>query len=148
LFLNLFFFFIHFEAYTIHLLVLFIGPGFVVSCKVSNPFLYLKYLFLPWGPLFQESINCIQLCTTCLAFLLPENYSSHIQTWCSRRHATLFLNIFQERAFNLRLSNDVVYWRRKWQPTPAFLPAESQGRRSLVGCCLWGRTESYTTEVT
>ena len=34
------------------------------------------------------------------------------------------------------------------QPTPAFLPGESQGRGSLVGCCLWGRTESDTTEVT
>ena len=39
-------------------------------------------------------------------------------------------------------------WRRKWQPTPVFLPGESQGRRSLVGCRLWGRTESDTTEVT
>ena len=29
-----------------------------------------------------------------------------------------------------------------------FLPGESQGRGSLVGCCLWGRTESDTTEVT
>ena len=29
-------------------------------------------------------------------------------------------------------------WRRKWQPTPVFLPGESQGRGSLVGCCLWG----------
>ena len=39
-------------------------------------------------------------------------------------------------------------WRRKWQPTPVFLPGESQGRGSLLGCCLWGRTESDTTEVT
>ena len=39
-------------------------------------------------------------------------------------------------------------WRRKWQPTPVFLPGESQGRGSLVGCCLWGRTESDTTETT
>ena len=38
--------------------------------------------------------------------------------------------------------------RRKWQPTPVFLPGESQGRGSLVGCHLWGRTESDTTEVT
>ena len=35
-----------------------------------------------------------------------------------------------------------MHWRRKWQPTPVFLPGESQGRGSLVGCCLWGRTES------
>ena len=37
---------------------------------------------------------------------------------------------------------------KEWQPTPVFLPRESQGQRSLVGCCLWGRTESDTTEVT
>ena len=39
-------------------------------------------------------------------------------------------------------------WRRKWQPTPVFLTGESQGWRSLVGYCLWGRTESDTTEAT
>ena len=33
-------------------------------------------------------------------------------------------------------------------PTPVFLPGESQGQRCLVGCRLWGRTESDTTEVT
>ena len=42
----------------------------------------------------------------------------------------------------------VMYWRRKWQPTPVFLPGESQGQRSLVGCLLWGRTESDMTEAT
>ena len=31
---------------------------------------------------------------------------------------------------------------RKWPPTPVFLPGESRGRQSLVGCRLWGRTES------
>ena len=41
-----------------------------------------------------------------------------------------------------------MHWRRKWQPTPVFLPGESQGQDSLVGCRLWGRTESDTTEVT
>ena len=41
-----------------------------------------------------------------------------------------------------------MHWRRKWQPTPVFLPGESQGRGSLVGCCLWGRTELDTTEAT
>ena len=41
-----------------------------------------------------------------------------------------------------------MHRRRKWQPTPVFLPGESQGRGSLVGCRLWGRTESDTTEAT
>ena len=38
--------------------------------------------------------------------------------------------------------------RRKWQPSPVFLPGESQGWGSLVGCHLWGRKESDTTKVT
>ena len=38
--------------------------------------------------------------------------------------------------------------RRKWQPTQVFLPRESCGQRSLVGCCPWGHTESDTTEAT
>ena len=41
-----------------------------------------------------------------------------------------------------------MHWRRKRQPTPVFLPGESQGQGSLVGCRLWGHTESNTTEVT
>ena len=41
-----------------------------------------------------------------------------------------------------------MLWRRKWQPTPVFLPEESQGWGSLVGCRLWGRTESDTPEGT
>ena len=41
-----------------------------------------------------------------------------------------------------------MHWRRKWQPTSVFLPGESQGWGSLVGCRLWGRTESDMTEVT
>ena len=41
-----------------------------------------------------------------------------------------------------------MHWRRKWQPTLVFLPGESQGRGSLMGCHLWGHTESDTTEVT
>ena len=41
-----------------------------------------------------------------------------------------------------------MHWRRKWQPTPVFLPGESQGRGSLMCCRLWGRAESDTTEAT
>ena len=36
----------------------------------------------------------------------------------------------------------------KWQPTPVFLPGESQGRGSLVGCRLWVCTELDMTEAT
>ena len=41
-----------------------------------------------------------------------------------------------------------MHWRRKWPPIPVFLPGESQGRGSLVGCHLWCHTESDTTEAT
>ena len=41
-----------------------------------------------------------------------------------------------------------MHWRKKWQPTPVFLPGESQGRGSLVGFHLWGHTESDMTEAT
>ena len=50
------------------------------------------------------------------------------------------LRIRHDRATSLSLFT-FVNWRRKWQPTPVFLPGESQGRGSLVGCSLWGRTE-------
>ena len=39
-----------------------------------------------------------------------------------------------------------MHWRRKWQPIPVFLLGESQGRGSLVGCRVWGCTESDTTD--
>ena len=41
-----------------------------------------------------------------------------------------------------------MHWRRKWKPTQVFLPGESQERGSLVGCRLWGHTESDMTEAT
>ena len=57
------------------------------------------------------------------------------------------LRVGQDRATSLSLFT-FMHWRRKWQPTPVVLPGESQGRRSLVGCRLWGRTESDMTEAT
>ena len=57
------------------------------------------------------------------------------------------LGVRHNRATSLSLFT-FMHWRRKWQPTPVFLPGESQGLRSLMGCRLWGPTESDTTEVT
>ena len=39
-----------------------------------------------------------------------------------------------------------LHWRRKWQPTPVFLPGESQGQGSLEGYSQWGHKELDTTE--
>ena len=38
------------------------------------------------------------------------------------------------------------YLRKKWQPTPIFLPRKFHGLRSLVGYNPWGRKESDMTE--
>ena len=47
------------------------------------------------------------------------------------------LRVRQDLATSLSLFT-FMHWRRKWQPTPLFLPGESQGQGSLVGCRLWG----------
>ena len=52
------------------------------------------------------------------------------------------------RLSNLPFTFTFMHWRRKWQPTPVFLPGESQGQQSLMGCPLWGRTESDMIEAT
>ena len=57
-------------------------------------------------------------------------------------------NVYQQEKDLKIMLHSNMYWRRKWQPTPVFLPGESQGRGSLVGCHLWGHTESDTTEAT
>ena len=55
------------------------------------------------------------------------------------------LRIWHDWATSLSLFT-FMHWRRKWQLTPVFLPGESHGQGSLVGCHLWGHTESDTTE--
>ena len=57
------------------------------------------------------------------------------------------LRVRHDWAISLSLST-FMHWRRKWQPTPVFLSGESHGRRSLVGCSPWGRTELDPTEAT
>ena len=65
----------------------------------------------------------------------------------SRLQSVGSLRVGQDRATSLLLFT-FMHWRRKWQPTPVFLPEESQRQRSLVGCHLWGGTESDTSETT
>ena len=58
----------------------------------------------------------------------------------------------RQYGIGIRLANfslfTFMHWRRKWQPTPMFLPGESQGWGSLMGCRRWGRTELDMTEAT
>ena len=64
-----------------------------------------------------------------------------------RLHSMGSLRVRHDRVTSLSLFT-FMHWRRKWQPTPLFLLGESQGWGSLVGCRLWDRTESDTTEAT
>ena len=58
------------------------------------------------------------------------------------KHWTQRLNNFPTLIIFLVYGKHLMHWRREWQPTPVLLPGESQGLGSLMGCQLWGRTES------
>ena len=63
-------------------------------------------------------------------------------------HLCLFCCLAYQVIVTIFLNFIFMHRRRKWQPTPVFLPGESRRQRSLVGCHLWGCTESDTTEAT
>ena len=80
----------------------------------------------------------------------PLQYSCLENPWTEepgRLQSMGSLRVGHNRATSLSLFT-FMHWRRKWNPTPGFLPGESQRRGSLVGYCLWGHTESDMTEVT
>ena len=96
-------------------------------------------------PNFWESQNCLENAmaphSSTLAWKTPwMEEPGRLQSMGS-------LRVKHNGATSLSLST-FMHWRRKWQPTPVFLPGESQGRGSLVGCRLWGHTELDTTEST
>ena len=67
---------------------------------------------------------------------------------CAPRALTLTVTEGWGLCFSYLRATAFMHWRRQWQPTPVFLPGESQGRGSLVGCRLWGHRESDTIEAT
>ena len=105
------------------------------SCPVSLSF--------PTSQLFATGSQSIG--TSALVSVLPRN----IQDWFPLGLTGLILlSKGPSRVFSNTTVQKYQFWRRKWQPTPVFLPGESQGQGSLVGCCLWGHTESDTTDTT
>ena len=97
------------------------------------------------------SVSNFQTCSTALlstvAMLLEKAMAPHSSTLAWRilwmeepggLQSMGSLRVGHDRATSLSLFT-FMHWRRKWQPTPVFLPGESQGQRSLVGCRLWGR---------
>ena len=125
----------------------------------------------PWSPyvcplhlclyFYQENkiIYAIFLCQYKCQYLYISKlgFLDWLVLFLSLDHDSLDVRNLRDFLMYLINSNDSVtllwlftfmHWRRKWQPTPVFLPGESQGWWSLVGCSLWGCTESDTTEVT
>ena len=93
-------------------------------------------------PLFLQ--HAIMLLQRRNLLILPCDYKKKFEHW-NPIAESCFMAVFMMILNKLMLFS---FGRRKWQPTPVFLPGESQGQRSLVGCCLWGHTELDTTEVT
>ena len=89
--------------------------------------------------------------STCDAhFPVPKLKSHLLRYFCKPHPSFLFLHAYYQYKYieNNMHVQQLIPWRRKWQSTPVFLPGESQGWTSLVGCHLWGCTESDTTDVT
>ena len=116
----------------------------------------LEWLAVPFSRGSSQSRNGTQLSCIIGGFFMEKAMATHYSTlawkipWMEepgRLQSMGSLRVRQHWATSLSLF-PFLHWRRKWQPTPVFLPGESQGRGSLVGCCLWGRTESDTPEVT
>ena len=119
-----------------------ISPSNEHSRLISFRMDWLDLLAVQWtlkSPLQHHSSKASIL--WCLAFFivrLSHPYMTTGETTALIRQT--FVGTVMSLLFNM-LSRLVI-------PTPVFLPGESQGRRSLVGCCLWGRTESDTTKAT
>ena len=139
-------------------------------CDVETPgFVKVKKCNLPCGWFFKPPVKVDQTARWFIALITP----SWLYSWCVDPHLScvnLYANLVPLRtlwlrsegqqqlsgnksSFLLQLAEShhrATLWHGAsiWQPTPVFLPRESQGWGSLVGCRLWGRTESDTTEVT
>ena len=112
----------------------------LVLCMVYNKGKFcsaLEYLVLPTPFVEEKAVS-----PSC-GFSIRVKDDSIIYVW-----AISVLSVLLHWSICLFLCWNYTYWRRKWQPTPVFLLGESQGQGSLVGCHLWGCTESDTIELT
>ena len=123
----------------------------------------------PRCPSVGEWINQVRIWTTEHYSALKRNeLSSHGKTWRKQIHITEWKQPIWKVHTLYDILEKAKWWgqlkdygsqgvaggwgmsrrRRQWHPTPVLLPGKSHGQRSLVGCRLWGHTESDTTEVT
>ena len=137
----------------------------MIYFKLENSSVSLEVMRKKGGIyLVQENFLLYQV-----SFISPSKSNHHSsENYCVHTQGCTYKTIFPSLPYGListgfsqrevltrteeRKKNEVgqsySYWRRKWQPTPVFLPGESQGRGRLVSCRLWGCTESDMTEAT
>ena len=115
---------------------IFSGPV-LLSSPSGTPMMQMLAHLILYQRSFRLSSFLFTLCSIFCSVVMISTILSSRSLICSSTSVILLLVL-----------SSVFFWRRKWQPTPVFLPGESQGRGSLVGCHLWGRTVSDTTEVT
>ena len=126
-------------------------------CKLKL-FILQQLLPIPFSPhsLAVTMLLSVFMIWTTLTTLLEKAMAPHSSTlawkipWTEepgRLQSMRSLRVRHDWATSLSLFT-FMHWRRKWQPTPVFLPGESQGWGSLVGCRLWGHTGSDMTEAT
>ena len=136
------------------------GGGFVFVCIWSDSKLY--YAFKAIHALKAYIFSCVLKSETIFFFLfirailvsMGEGNGTPLQYSCLENPMdrgawqAAVHGVTKSRTRLSDLTFIFLHWGRKWQPTPVFLPGEPQGWGSLVGCCLWGCTESDTTEAT
>ena len=74
-----------------------------------------------------------------------EYHDSYVEI-CTNEKINILRDIYLLFIISILYITKQKQWRRRWHPTPVLLPGKSHGQRSLVGCRLWGREESDTTE--
>ena len=102
---------------------------------------YTQLCRIVWDPIYRSLEKAMATHSSTLAWKIPWTEEP------GRLQSTGSLGVGHDWATSLSLFT-FMHWRRKWQPTSVFLPGESQGWQSLVGCHLWDRTELDKTEVT
>ena len=125
------------------------------SLQLLLTFLLYWYIFSRHSPntYFAQTHNSSRPSSNATSFPGRWNYPhSSILAWQipwteepGRLQSMGLLTVGHDWATSLSLFT-FMHWRRKWQPTPVFLPGESQGWRSLMGCRLWDPTELDTTD--
>ena len=154
-------------AHTLEVLASFSFLSFFPSCLLFLCFLiwqdisssFCTAFAQPWNHLFlQAALSSFSMkwYLKTIVWVLEKAVAPHSSTFAwkipwteepGRLQSMGLLRVRHDLATSLSLFT-FTHWRREWQPSPVFLPGESQGQGSLVGCCLCCHTESDMTEAT